>query len=159
GAKHVAHASGEEVVLRLESRVEAPVGESGTSHPLRHSDALCTLAPDRSGGFGEDAGACSLLVVVVVPHRFPEVFTTDASDNTTISQLWSACRYTLAHFAGDSTCIDMMDIIQPNAPWIVAGSLPMTRSRPESGRGWRSSPLPCSFRPSTRLCPTSPSPP
>src|SRR5215813_6661727 len=120
GVEHVADRLGEEVVLRLEVRVEAAVGESGTSHHLRHSDALCTLAPDCSGGFGEDAGACSLLVVVVVPHRFPELFTMDVSDNTTIRQLWSACRYTLAHFAGDSTCIDMMDIIQPNAPWIVA---------------------------------------
>src|SRR5262249_43395905 len=89
GVKHVADRLGEEVVLRLEVRVKSAVGRSGPSHPLRHSDALCTLAPDCSGGFGEDAGACSLLVVVVVPHRFPEVFTTDVSDNTTTSQLWA----------------------------------------------------------------------
>src|SRR5262249_60530182 len=83
---------GEEVALRLEGRVEAAGGESGTSHHLRHADALCTLAPDCRGGFGEDAGACSLLVVVVVPHRFPEDFPTDVSDNTTSSQLWPGCR-------------------------------------------------------------------
>src|SRR4029450_4814249 len=110
--EHVADRFGEEVVLRLEVRVEAAVGESGTSHHLRHSDALCTLAPDCSGGFGEDAGACSLLVVVVVPHRFPEVFPTDVSDNTTISQLWPGCRYILAPFVWDPACVDMILIIQ-----------------------------------------------
>src|SRR5262245_41554935 len=87
GVAHVADRLGEGVVLRLEERVEAAVSESGAGHHLRHPDALCTLSPDCSGGFGEYAGACSLLVVVVVPHRFPEVFTADVSDNTTISQL------------------------------------------------------------------------
>src|SRR5215469_18849735 len=86
GVEHVADRLGEEVVLRLEVRVEAAVGESGTSHHLRHSDALCTLALDCSGGFGQDAGACPFLVVVVVPHRLPEVFALHASDNTTTSQ-------------------------------------------------------------------------
>src|SRR5215468_1376683 len=99
GVEHVADRLGEEVVLRLEVRVEAAVGESGTSHHLRYSDALCTLAPDCSGGFGEDAGACSLLVIVVVPHRFPEVFTADVSDNTTSSQLGTGWRCTLAELA------------------------------------------------------------
>src|SRR5262245_368148 len=99
GVEHVADRLAEEVVLRLEVRVEAAVGESGTSHYLRHSDALCPLASDCSGGFGEDAGACSLLVVVVVPHRFAEVFTMDVSDNTTPSQMTGFTDAKPAYFA------------------------------------------------------------
>jgi hypothetical protein len=52
-----------EVVLRLEVRIEAAVGESGTGHDLHHSDALDPLTLDRRSGLGEDAGARSLLVV------------------------------------------------------------------------------------------------
>src|SRR5258705_2301598 len=102
--EHVADRLGEEVVLRLEVRVEAAVGESGTSHDLCHSDALHTLASDCSGGFGEDAGAGPFLVVAVVPHRFPEVSTREVNGNTTISQRWPVCRNTLA-IAGCPTCV------------------------------------------------------
>src|SRR5262245_19054500 len=112
GIKLVSDRLRDHVVLGLEVRVESAVGESGTGHDLRHADAIHTLALNRRGSLCEDSCPRSLLVVVVVPHRFPEVFTTDVSDNTTISQLWPGCRYTPVTFVGP-TCVDMMCIIQP----------------------------------------------
>src|SRR5262249_32153026 len=73
GVEHMRDGVSDEFVLRLEVRIEAAVGESGSAYDFCHSDALDPLAPDRGGSLGEDAGACSVLVVLVVPHRLTQL--------------------------------------------------------------------------------------
>src|SRR5207247_1426407 len=68
GVEHVRDRLGDEVVLRVEVRVEPAVREPGGGHHLSHADALRALRPDRRGSLTEHAEPRPLLVALAVAH-------------------------------------------------------------------------------------------
>ena len=133
------------------------MGESGTSHDLCHSDALHTLAPDCSGGFGEDAGAsvpCGCRRTASISRGLHEWTLAIILRS---GQLLSGCRHTPSCTLRGPTCVDMTDIIQP--PMDRRRFSPDEEVAPRAWAGLAVVATALFVTPSTRWCSTSPSAP